>query len=71
MTTTFDPAAISIAFTIARHKIIDRWLRAKAARQRAAQVRRELQAYTERELADLGLSRADIPGIARAAYDQA
>ena len=71
MTTLFDAAPVFGAFTVARHRIMDRWRREKTRRARAAQVRRELEAHTDRELADIGLSRADIPGVARAAYEQA
>ncbi|WP_374652157.1 DUF1127 domain-containing protein [Dongia sp.] len=35
--------------------------------QRYGEVRRELATYTERELADMGLSRSEIPQIAREA----
>ena len=34
-------------------------------------VMRELSCYTDRELHDLGIDRADIPGIARTAAQQA
>lgn len=71
MTTSSITAPMFGAFTTARRRLLDGWRRERQRRARAAQVRRELEAYTDRELADLGLSRADIPGIARAAYDQA
>jgi uncharacterized protein YjiS (DUF1127 family) len=38
------------------------WL---AERRRAARTKRELMAYSDRELADMGLTRADIPRVAR------
>lgn len=34
-------------------------------RRRYAQAERELRAYSDRDLADLGLSRADIPDAVR------
>jgi uncharacterized protein YjiS (DUF1127 family) len=35
--------------------------------QRYGEVRRELETYTDRELADMGLSRSDLPQVAREA----
>ncbi|MBI2255989.1 MAG: DUF1127 domain-containing protein [Proteobacteria bacterium] len=35
--------------------------------QRYGEVRRELATYTDRELEDMGLSRSDIPDVAREA----
>lgn len=40
---------------------------ARARRAEAARVRRELASYSDRELADLGISRSDIDAIAREA----
>lgn len=57
--------------TAAYGRIMDNWQRARARHERAAQVRRELDACSDRDLADMGLSRADIPAIVRAARDQA
>lgn len=34
-------------------------------RQRCLQVQRELEAYTDRQLTDLGIARWDIPRVAR------
>ena len=66
---TTAPAAGAISTVF--HRVIEGWRQRAVRRARAAQVRRELDAYTDRELADLGLSRSDIPGLARAAYDGA
>lgn len=43
----------------------------RAAKRAERQVLDELACYTERELADMGLSRGDLPGIAREAFDAA
>jgi uncharacterized protein YjiS (DUF1127 family) len=43
----------------------------RAQRQQVARVTAELNCYTERELADLGLSRADIPSVARGTFRRA
>ena len=45
-----------------------RWQRARAQRQEIARITRELQSYTDRQLTDLGMSRADIPDVARGTF---
>jgi uncharacterized protein YjiS (DUF1127 family) len=40
----------------------------RAARQERAQIARELSTYTDRELGELGFSRADLPMIAAGTY---
>jgi uncharacterized protein YjiS (DUF1127 family) len=45
-----------------------RWQRARAQRQEVARITRELQSYTDRQLTDLGMSRADIPDVARGTF---
>lgn len=52
----------------ALHRLGLRWQRARAQRREVARITRELQGYTERQLADLGLSRADIPDVARGLF---
>ena len=47
------------------------WQQAKSRRQEAARITRELSGYTDRELADLRLSRADIPDVARGSFGRA
>jgi len=42
--------------------------RARAQRREIARITRELQGYTDRQLGDLGLSRADIPDVARGMF---
>lgn len=71
MFASFNSAPFPVALASAFHGMADRWQRTQARRRRAAQVRRELEAHTARELADMGLCRSDIPDIVRAAYHQA
>lgn len=52
----------------ALHHLASRWQHARAQRQQAARITRELQGYTDRQLADLGLSRADIPDVSRGMF---
>jgi uncharacterized protein YjiS (DUF1127 family) len=40
----------------------------RAARHERAQIARELSSYTDRELGELGFSRADLPMIAAGTY---
>ncbi len=51
-----------------RDRLLGRWRYARARRRRVARFTRELQAYTDRELHELGLDRADIPAVARGTY---
>jgi len=44
------------------------WRRAKLQRQTIAQITRELADCTDRQLADLGLSRSEIPAVACGMY---
>lgn len=58
---TGQPEAASLqGFTLPRR--IRAWL---AGRRAAARVAAELQQYSDRELLDIGLTRADIPAVAR------
>lgn len=41
------------------------WQQEKARRQEVARITQELSSYNDRQLADLGFSRTDIPDIAR------
>lgn len=50
------------------HNLGLRWQRSKAQRQEIARITRELQSSTDRQLGDLGLSRADIPDVARGMF---
>ena len=47
------------------------WQQAKLQRQEVARVTRELSEYSDRQLADLGFSRADIPDVARGVFSRA
>ena len=51
-----------------RDRMVRHWYRSRARRQRIARFTRELQAYTNRELSELGLDRSDIPAVARGTY---
>ncbi len=42
----------------------------RAARRRREQIWRELHSYSDRELFDLGISRADIPAIVAGTYSR-
>lgn len=48
-----------------------RWQRAKAERERIFRITQDLERCSDRQLADLGLSRADIPDVARGTYRRA
>lgn len=50
------------------HRLALRWQRAWEQRRRVAQHMRELNGYTDRELAELGIDRLDIPAVARGTY---
>ena len=45
-----------------------KWQRAKAEREQIFRITHELERCSDRDLADLGLSRADIPDVARGTY---
>ncbi|MEL6210251.1 MAG: DUF1127 domain-containing protein [Pseudomonadota bacterium] len=49
---------------------IDEVYRTLEQAHRAALIRAELDAYTDRDLDDLGISRADIPAIASGEYQR-
>ncbi|HEX3346770.1 MAG TPA: DUF1127 domain-containing protein [Acetobacteraceae bacterium] len=59
-TTTGYPHTITMAGT--GFGRIGRWL---SERRRIGRTMAELQRYTDRELADMGLARSDIPLVAR------
>lgn len=44
------------------------WQRAKAEREQIFRITQDLEQCSDRHLADLGLSRADIPDVARGTY---
>ena len=47
------------------------WQQAAARRQEIARVMHELSTCSDRQLADLGFSRADIPDVARGLFNRA
>lgn len=47
------------------------WQQAKSQRREAARITRELSGYTDRELAELGLGRGDIPDVAQGLFGRA
>ena len=51
-----------------RDRLVRHWYRSRVRRQRIARFTRELQAYTNRELNELGLDRSDIPAVARGTF---
>lgn len=50
------------------HQLGMDWQRARARRQEIGRITRELQGYTDRQLTDLGMSRADIPDVAHGTF---
>ena len=59
------------AFRIKLGELRLEWQQAKLQRQEAARIAHELSGYTDRELADLRHSRADIPDVARGSFGRA
>ncbi len=51
--------------------LLQRYAQSRARQRAADQVYRELQAYTDRQLHDLGLDRSDIGAVARGTYNRA
>ena len=47
------------------------WQQARSRRLEIARVTHELSGYSDRQLADLGFSRADIPEVARGTFSRA
>ena len=58
-TTRYPQSLVFAGFNLDR---IGRWI---GERRRIARTVRELETYSDRELADMGLSRTDIPAVAR------
>jgi uncharacterized protein YjiS (DUF1127 family) len=58
-------------FRSAVHGVFQRRALARAKRRQADEVFRELQAYTDRQLHDLGLDRSEIGAVARGTYSRA
>ena len=72
---TFSPriqsAGLLAAFRIKLGELRLEWQQAKSRRQEIARVTHELSICTDRQLADLGFSRADIPDVARGVFSRA
>ncbi len=62
------PAQGLAAFKVSYQRFLYRHRRAKLRRQQAARIATELEAYSDRELAELGLCRGDIPAVARGTF---
>ena len=69
---TFSPRSHSTGLLTAfRSKLAElrlEWQQAKAQRQEIARVTHELSLCSDRQLADLGFSRSDIPDVARGSF---
>ena len=63
-----DALAQATNLDASRRTMMRRWHRMVAQRRRIARYTRELEAYSNRELAELGLDRSDIPAVARGTY---
>ena len=59
------------AFRIKLGELRLEWQQAKSQRREVARITHELSGYTDRELAGLGLSRSDIPDVARGLFGRA
>ncbi len=64
-------AGLLAAFRIKLGELHLQWQQARSRRQEIAQVTHELSICTDRQLADLGFSRSDIPDIARGRHARA
>lgn len=56
------------ALKLKQRELSRKWRRAKAEREQIFRITQELERCDDRHLADLGLSRADIPDVARGTY---
>lgn len=72
---TFSPRTHSIgllaAFRIKLNELRLEWQQARSQRQEIARVTHELSRCSDRQLADLGFSRSDIPDVARGSFGRA
>ena len=64
-------AGLLAAFRIKLGELRLEWQQAKAQRQEIARVEHELSLCSDRQLADLGFSRCDIPDVARGLFNRA
>ncbi len=65
---TNAPVRGRAAFGTVLHHLGMRWQRARAEQREVARITRELQSYTDRQLTDLGMSRADISDVAHGTF---
>ena len=59
------------ALKLKQRELSLKWQRAKMEREQIFRITQDLERCSERQLADLGLSRADIPAVARGTYRRA
>ncbi len=77
MSSLFSAQARPVGFPViaglrsAVHDVLQRRALVRAKRREADQVFRELQAYSDRQLHDLGLDRSEIGAVARGTYSRA
>ena len=64
-------AGLLAAFRIKLDELRLRRQQARSQREEIARITRELSSYSDRQLADLGFSRADIPDVARGFFGRA
>ncbi len=64
--TTTDSVWAQVAHAVAERR--ERFAAWRAKRAYRAQIARELNTYTDRELCDLGIQRADIPAVINGTY---
>ncbi len=70
--TTFSSSTLAsrgfAAFKSKQDQLFLNWRRARAHREEAFRITQELARCTDRELADLGLCRSEIPAVANGTY---
>ncbi len=64
-------AGLLTAFRVKLGELRLEWQQAKSRRQEIARVTHELSTCSDRQLADLGFSRCDIPDVARGLFNRA
>ncbi len=66
-----QPSGLLAAFRIKLGELRLEWQQARSQRREIARVTHELSICSDRHLADLGFSRADIPDVARGVFSRA
>jgi uncharacterized protein YjiS (DUF1127 family) len=73
--TNFSPSTMTsrglAALRTKQDQFVLRWQRARAQRAEVFRITQELADCSDRQLADLGLCRSDIPAVARGTYRRA